>query len=248
MALASVLLFGVAQSVSYAQQDGEIGVAAAVNPQAQGTPPAAETRTLQVGVQVQANERIVTSAGGQAQMLFLDESAFTVGPNSDVVLDEFVFNPETGTGKIALTAAKGVFRLVGGKISKPTPVTLKTPTATIGIRGGIALVNVADNGATQATFLFGDQMTVDTGGGRRTANRPGFSITVDDPDAPPSDPTPTSGEQLDAALGSLEGGGSEDDDSAGGGDGEGGGGGQSGGNQQVPTDEDVADAGLDDLG
>ncbi len=64
MALASVLLFGVAQSVSYAQQDGEIGVAAAVNPQAQGTPPAAETRTLQVGVQVQANERIVTSAGG----------------------------------------------------------------------------------------------------------------------------------------------------------------------------------------
>ena len=179
-------------------------------------------------------------------MLFLDESAFTVGPNSDFVLDEFVFDPTTGTGKIALTAAKGVFRLVGGKISKRTPVTLKTPTATIGIRGGIALVNVAPNGATQATFLFGDQMTVDTGGGRRTPNRPGFSITADDPDAPPSDPAPTTGEQLDAALGSLEGGGGDGD-----GDGDGAGedgGGQSGGNQQVPSDEDVADAGLDDLG
>ena len=245
---ASALILGVIQSLAQAQPADQIGVAAAVNPQAQGTPPSAETRTLQVGVQVQANERIVTSAGGQAQMLFLDESAFTVGPNSDVVLDEFVFDPTTGTGKIALTAAKGVFRLVGGKISKRTPVTLKTPTATIGIRGGIALVNVAPNGATQATFLFGDQMTVDTGGGRRTANRPGFSITADDPDAPPSDPAPTTGEQLDAALGSLEGGGG-DRDGDGDGDGAGGdGGGQSGGNQQVPSDEDVADAGLDDLG
>lgn len=200
-----------------------------------------------MGVQVQANERIVTSAGGQAQMLFLDESAFTVGPNSDVVLDEFVFDPATGTGKIALTAAKGVFRLVGGKISKRTPVTLKTPTATISIRGGIALVSVADNGATQATFLFGDQMTVDTGGGRRTANRPGFSITADDPDAPPSDPAPTFGDQLDAALGSLEGGGGDEGDGGDGGQG-GNGGGQSGGNQQVPSDEDIAEAGLDDLG
>jgi len=243
VALAGAAIVGTA---AFAQTSSEIGVAAAVNPQAQGTPPAAEARTLQVGIQVQENERIVTSAGGQAQMLFLDESAFTIGPNSDVVLDEFVFDPSTGTGKIALTAAKGVFRLVGGKISKRTPVTLKTPTATIGIRGGIALVNVAANGATQATFLFGDQMTVDTGGGRRTANRPGFSITATDPDAPPSDPAPTTGEQLNAALGSLEGGGGGDDDGAGG---EGESGGQSGGgNQQVPSDEDVAEAGLDDLG
>lgn len=234
--------------MAVAQSSSEIGVAAAVNPQAQGTPPSAETRTLQVGIQVQVNERIVTSGGGQAQMLFLDESAFTIGPNSDVVLDEFVFDPATGNGKIALTAAKGVFRLVGGRISKRTPVTLKTPTATIGIRGGIALVNVAANGATQATFLFGDQMTVDTDGGRRVASRPGFSITADDPDAPPSDPAPTTGEQLNAALGSLEGGGGDEEGEAGAGD-SGDAGGDSGGNQQqVPTDEDVADAGLGDLG
>ncbi len=138
-------------------------------------------------------------------MLFLDESAFTVGPNSDVVLDEFVFDPDTGTGRIALTAAKGVFRLVGGKISKRTPVTLKTPTAVIGIRGGIALVNVAPNGATQATFLFGDQMTVGTAGGTQAVSRPGFTVSADDPDAPPSNPTPATPAQLNAALGGLEG-------------------------------------------
>jgi len=142
--------------------------------------------------------------GGQAQMLFIDESAFTVGPNSEVVLDEFVFDPDTGTGRLALTATKGVFRFVGGKISKKSPVTLKTPTAVIGIRGGIALVNVQPGGATQATFLFGDQMTVAAGGVTQVATRPGFAITAPSADEAPTPPAPAPPAQLNAALNSLE--------------------------------------------
>jgi hypothetical protein len=92
----------------------EIGVTAALNPNASGTPPQSEPRVLEVGVNVFTNERIATTEGGQAQMLFIVESAFTVGPNSEVVLDEFVFDPDTGTGRLALTATKGVFRFVGG--------------------------------------------------------------------------------------------------------------------------------------
>jgi hypothetical protein len=191
-------------TAALAQSNQEIGVTAALNPNATGTPPSAETRILDVGVNVFANEKIVTTANGQAQMLFMDESAFTVGPNSEVVLDEFVYDPETGTGKLALTATKGVFRFVGGKISKRTPVTLKTPTAVIGIRGGIALVNVQPNGPTQATFLFGDQMTVASAGVTQVARRPGFAITADAPDQAPSQPAPAPPEQLNAALNSLE--------------------------------------------
>jgi hypothetical protein len=225
-------------TVAAAQSPAEIGVAAAVNPDAEGTPPQAATRILDVGVNVQANERIVTSANGQAQMLFLDESAFTIGPNSDIVLDEFVFDPASGTGRIALTAAKGVFRMVGGKISKRTPVTLKTPTAVIGIRGGIALVNVAPSGATQATFLFGDQMTVETGGGRRSVNRPGFTVSADATGAPPSEPAPATGDTLNAALGSLEGSAPAPSDD----------GGAGGGGGQGPTDQRVAASNLGALG
>ncbi len=242
MAALSVFLVTLATSPAVAQSDREIGVAAAVNPQAEGIPPSAESRTLRVGVNVLANERIVTSAGGQAQMLFLDESAFTVGPNSDVVLDEVVFDPDTGTGRIALTAAKGVFRMVGGKISKRTPVTLKTPTAVIGIRGGIALVNVAPNGATQATFLFGDQMIVGTAGGDRSVSRPGFTVSADSPDAPPSNPAPATPAQLNAALGGLEGS-APPPPAPGGGQS-----GQAAGGGQVPTDQSVADSGIGALG
>src|SRR5581483_11843282 len=57
-----------------------------------------------------------------------------------VIGDEFVFDPKTGTGTQALSATRGIFRYVGGKLSKQaTPVTLRTPSATIGIRGGVFL-------------------------------------------------------------------------------------------------------------
>lgn len=216
---AGALMLGVsALATNVKAAEDNIGVTAAVNPQASGQQPEQQRRELRVGVNVVANERIVTTAQGQAQMLFRDESAFTVGPNSDVVLDEFVYDPNTQTGKIALSATKGVFRLVGGKISKKTPVTLRTPTSTIGIRGGIALVAVQPDGSTQATFLFGDSMTVESGGVVKRATRPGFTIKTESADSPPSDPAPTSSEDLDAALSVLEGGleSEEDEDESGG--------------------------------
>ena len=96
--------------------------------------------------------------------------------------------------------------MVGGRISKTSPVVLKTPTATIGIRGGIAMINAAaDGGATTSTFLFGDQMEVTSGGVTKTATRPGFTITVTAPNVPPSDPIVATPDQLVGALSSLEG-------------------------------------------
>lgn len=202
----ALMLGALAFATHVSAAEDTIGVTAAVNPQASGQAPAQQRRELRVGVNVVANERIVTTAEGQVQMLFRDESAFTIGPNSDVVLDEFVYDPVTQTGKIAFSATKGVFRLVGGKISKKTPVTLKTPTSTIGIRGGIALVTVQPSGVTRATFLFGDSMTVESGGVEKQVTRPGFSITTESADSPPSDPQPVTSEELDAALSVLEGG------------------------------------------
>ena len=204
LAMASLVL-AVAVTTASAQTT-KIGVTAVVNPNATGQAPSQARRTLLVGTDVFSQENVITTENGQAQMLFLDESALTIGPNSEVVLDEFVYDPNTKTGKLALTATKGLFRLVGGRISKTNPVILKTPTATIGIRGGIAMVNASDaGGATTSTFLFGDQMDVTSGGVTKTATRPGFTITATNPNVPPSDPIPATADQLAGALSSLEG-------------------------------------------
>ncbi|MBM3549689.1 MAG: hypothetical protein FJX54_22345, partial [Alphaproteobacteria bacterium] len=183
---------------SAASAQTKVGVAAAVNQQLTGTPPAAAGRVVNIGNDVFHRERLVTDARGQAQMLFLDGSAFTVGPDSDLVLDEFVFDPASGTGKLAATAANGVIRFVGGKLSKNQPVTITTPTATIGIRGGIGLVFVdPETGATTATFLFGIEMTVTSlVGSIERISRAGFTTTVQTPTATPTAATKATTDQI----------------------------------------------------
>ncbi len=221
---------GLLAGPGYAQ-NVEIGVTAAVNPEALGKPPAAAARVLHVGINVFSNEAVTTGVKGQTQMLFLDESALTIGPNSSVVLDEFVYDPNAKAGKIALNAVKGVFRFVGGRISKKSPVILKTPTATIGIRGGITLLNVADAGATQAIFLFGDSLTIESEGVTRQITRPGFQVSVS-PGEPPSEPAPATKEDLNQSLSALEEGGRDEEE----------------GDGDAVSDSDVAESGLDEEG
>jgi hypothetical protein len=117
-----------------------VGAAAAVKPASTGTPPGGASRTLQVGTDIQSKERIQTSGSGSLQVMFLDKSSLTIGPNSDLVVDEFVYRQGGGNGAFAARLTKGALRFVGGQISHTSGATIVTPAATIGIRGGAALV------------------------------------------------------------------------------------------------------------
>jgi hypothetical protein len=89
------------------------------------------------GGPIYLGSRIVTGADGHLQVLLLDETVFTVGANSDFVVDDFFYDPVTTAGKIATSLVKGTFRWVTGKVSHPDPAALKMklPIGTIGIRG-----------------------------------------------------------------------------------------------------------------
>ncbi len=151
------------------------------------------------------DERISTDANGRAQLLFLDQSAVTVGPGAELVIDRFVYDERTKLGTLAVQASRGLIRFVGGDISKTTDVVIRTPTALIGIRGGVALINVDANGGTNAIFVFGTSMTVtaNQGGQTQTVTRPGFGVTVG-PAAPAATPIRVSGGTLTALLARLE--------------------------------------------
>ncbi len=56
------------------------------------------------------------------------------------MIDKFVYDPATGTGEMVTTLAKGALRFVGGQLSHQGAATVKTPVATIGIRGGTATI------------------------------------------------------------------------------------------------------------
>ena len=167
-----------------------VGVTGAVNPNATGTPPGTTVRALGTGSDVVFNERIATEATGQADILFVDRSALSVGPNSDLVIDEFVYSPDTGTGKLAASATKGVFRFVGGALSKnPDSVSIKTPAAIVGVRGGVILLVVNPTGGATCYFIYGNEASITSASGHLSLHRRSWTVDIG-PDGKIGDPHP----------------------------------------------------------
>ncbi len=171
----------------------KVGVAAEVNPDVTGQPPNEPLRELLIGHNIIRNEKITTQDAGQAQLLFTDQSTLTVARNSEVVIDEFVFDPKKQVGDLTAAFTSGLFRYVGGKISKEKDVTFYTPTGSVSVRGGIALIKVHGN-SLQAIFVFGERMTVTINGETETATQPNTVIFTTD--GRPSAPAPASVEML----------------------------------------------------
>lgn len=133
------------------------------------------------------NQRLTTDANSTMHVLFSDQSAVTLGPNSEMMIAKYEFNPQSRDGQILLEMTKGLLRVVGGLISKKTETVVRTSTATIGIRGGITMVDSQPN-QTSSVFLFGQGMrATDNNGNTQTVNRPGFgtSMTGNQPPTPP---------------------------------------------------------------
>jgi hypothetical protein len=147
-----------------------VGNVGAVNQSAHGTPPGAAKRSLSVGLGVQRRERIETSPYGSAQIVFNDTSTMTVGRNSAVTVDDFVYS-QGGGGQQGVSMAKGVMRFVGGGVSHEGGTKLRTPTASIGVRGGTALVRIGGSCGTLIVHQYG---FIDVGG--QALTRPGYGV------------------------------------------------------------------------
>ncbi len=96
-----------------------------------------ETRELKAGDKIYLNETIVAGAGSGTQILLLDQSTFTIGEDSEVVMDTFIFDPATNDGKIVASVKQGSLKVISGLISKKNPDSLvvEVPEGTLGSRG-----------------------------------------------------------------------------------------------------------------
>jgi hypothetical protein len=165
-------------------QDVSIGTVAAVKPDAFGSAPGAPEQTLVIGAGLVENEKIRTTAEGTANVIFADRSTLTVGKGSEVTLDKFVYDPANGTGGLAIGLTQGALRFVGGKLSKSGDVEVKTETATMTVRGGIALFYFPPGGGDgYAVLLYGQELkNVGTG---ESIFRPGFAFKFPADGGPP---------------------------------------------------------------
>ena len=130
MPLAS--LFVLQATGSYGQE--AIGKATSVRPQAEGIH-SGSTRTLSGGSDVYSKEtvRIRTGDTGQANLQFHDDINLSVGPQSSVHLEKYVYDPNKSAGTIAVQAARGSLRFVTGSQGGGS-YQIKTPYGTLGYR------------------------------------------------------------------------------------------------------------------
>ncbi|MCC6470271.1 MAG: FecR domain-containing protein [Alphaproteobacteria bacterium] len=179
---------------AWAQQ---AGVAAAVRGQVEiAERSGAVGRLVKSGEPIFLGNAIKSGAESGLQILLLDETTFTIGPNSELTIDEFVFDPKTSVGKVSASVAKGVFRFVTGKVARDQPANMqvKLPAGTIGIRGTIAMGRVDQvnqNGTPtdrQQVILVGPGQNTESnriggldlsaGGGTTSISQPGFGSTL----------------------------------------------------------------------
>ena len=114
-----------------------------------------ETRELKPGDKVYLNETIYAGAGSGTQILLLDQSTFTVGEDSEVVMDTFIFDPATNDGKIVASVKQGSLKVISGLISQKDPdsLTVEVPEGTLGSRG-TEFQTIVNKGKTD-TLLIG---------------------------------------------------------------------------------------------
>ena len=120
------------------------------------TPPSiqrnAQTLTGAKGTGVEMNDAIKTQQG-KVGITFEDQTKVQVNENSKLVIDDFVYDPKTKSGKLGAKIALGTVRYASGQIAKNSPqnVALSTPTATVAVRGTDFTATVDELG--QSTFV-----------------------------------------------------------------------------------------------
>jgi ferric-dicitrate binding protein FerR (iron transport regulator) len=140
-ALSSVALM-VSSGGAFAEP---VGKASAIRTTAlQQEPQAPTAGELHLNDAVIRNATLSTKPSSALEVTFLDGSKLSMGANSTMVVDDYVYSGAGGAGKQTLRATRGVFRFVSGTIPKDQ-VKIDTPTVTIGIRGTIFRLLMKDD-------------------------------------------------------------------------------------------------------
>jgi len=95
-----------------------------------------------VGHVVQQGDVVITGSDGSVGITFRDNSLVSIGPDSVLAIDRFVFNSTTHQGNFDSTLKQGTLAVVSGKLAKQSPeaMKVKTPAAILGVRGTEFLV------------------------------------------------------------------------------------------------------------
>lgn len=166
---------------------------------------------LHKGDAIYQGDVLQTAKGAAVGLLFVDNTAMSLGGDGRMVLDSMVFDPSTGTGKSAFSLMQGTFSFVSGQIAKAAPdaMMVRTPVATIGIRGTVGSAGYTpENGLTAGLFSEGangqtisGELIISNQGGTITINQPNLVTQVMTFFTQPPPPVPVNSVQVQIYFG-----------------------------------------------
>ena len=141
----------------------------------------------------------VKTGNGKVGILFIDDTRVDVTQHSKLIIDEFVFDPNSGTGKLNLSAKLGTIRYASGQIAKNSRQDTKitTPTATIGVRGTDFSMTIDELGGSTIILLpscdvngncLVGEISVESAAGQVILNQAFQATQVYVPESPPTPP------------------------------------------------------------
>jgi len=144
---------------------------------------------------IQSNDEAITSNGRMA-IKFLDESTVKLTEHSQLLIDEYIYDPDPSKSKMALTFGLGTARFITGNLNRidKQNIKLKTPTANIAIRGTDFTATVDELGRSliillpDALGLSSGEIEVVTAMGTVLLNKPFQATTVNVFESKPSKP------------------------------------------------------------
>ncbi len=105
-----------------------------------------ETFDARPGFRLQQGDTLRTGADGAIGALLRDDTLLSLGPDSALTIDEFVFSPGENKMAMLLRMLRGLATYVSGKMAElaPDAVRFETPVGTIGVRGTRFVVKIAE--------------------------------------------------------------------------------------------------------
>jgi hypothetical protein len=102
---------------------------------------------LAVGEHVFQSDTVSTAKGASVGITFMDNSMMSLGPSSQLALDQFQFDTTTHAGVFNTSLTKGTLAVKSGQIVQQTPeaMHIKTPAALLGVRGTEFVVRADEN-------------------------------------------------------------------------------------------------------
>jgi hypothetical protein len=111
--------------------------------------------TLVTGSKIYFGDSVIVKTKSNAQILLMDETTITVGENSELTIDEFVYDPKSKVGKIVSNIKIGTVKIITGEISKQNTdnLVIKVPTGSVGARGTEFAVVIESDGKSTIVLL-----------------------------------------------------------------------------------------------